>query len=42
MNLEYIASFASRVKVRSSDGYIQLAFKLLGNNIDQSELQSDC
>ena len=41
MNLDYLANFASRFKVRNGDDYLVLAFKILGNVVDQSELHAD-
>ena len=41
MNLDYLANFASKFKVRNGDDYLVLAFKILGNTVDQSELQAD-
>lgn len=39
MNLEYMVKFASKYKVSNkADDYIVLAFKILGNLIDQNEL----
>lgn len=35
VNLEFLINFASRYEVRSNDDYIMLAFKLLGNSVDQ-------
>ena len=38
MNLEYLVKFAGKYKVSNGDDYIVLAFKILGNLIDQNEL----
>ena len=36
MNLDYLANFASKFRVKAGDDYILLAFKLLGNVLDQN------
>ena len=41
MNLDYLANFASKYKVKNGDDYLVLAFKLLGNIVDQNELHAD-
>ena len=36
MNLDYLANFASKYRVKNGDDYLVLAFKLLGNTVDQN------
>jgi len=36
MNLEYMVKFASKYKVSKGDDYMTLAFKILGNFVDQN------
>jgi hypothetical protein len=37
MNLEYLVNFAAKYHVKEGDDYITLAFRLMGNLIDQNE-----
>lgn len=41
MNLDYLVNFAARYEVTSKDDYIVLAFRLLGNSLDQDESITD-
>lgn len=41
MNLDYLINFAARYEVISKDDYIVLAFRLLGNSLDQDEVVAD-
>lgn len=36
INLEYLVKFTQSYRPKTDDSYIQLAFKFLGNSIDQN------
>jgi hypothetical protein len=37
VNLDYLIKFAGSYKPTTDDNYLQLAFKILGNNLDQEQ-----